>query len=151
MRIRPAQRSDVPAIVALLAADQIGARREAATDPLPEAYYGAFDRIAADPGSHLMVAEVDGRVAGTFQLNFIPYLTQGGRDRAQIEAVRVADGARGAGIGTRMLEWAIEQARRHGCGTVQLTSNKERTEARRLYERLGFRATHEGFKLPLRP
>jgi hypothetical protein len=32
---------------------------------------------------------------------------------------------------------------------VQLTSNKQRKDAHRFYERLGFVASHEGFKLAL--
>ncbi len=44
---------------------------------------------------------------------------------------------------------AIEEARRRGCALVQLTSDKRRTDAHRFYERLGFVASHEGFKLAL--
>ena len=49
-----------------------------------------------------------------------------------------------------MIEWAIEVARGQGCGLVQLTSDKRRPDAVRFYESLGFTASHEGLKLPLR-
>ena len=56
---------------------------------------------------------------------------------------------RGSGLGTQLIEWAIESSRAQGCQLVQLTSDATRTEAHRFYERLGFEATHVGFKLPL--
>lgn len=68
---------------------------------------------------------------------------------AQIEAVRVAAGLRGQGLGAQLLRWAIEEARSRGCWRVQLTTNKLRKDAHRFYKRLGFQDTHEGMKLPL--
>jgi GNAT superfamily N-acetyltransferase len=144
---REARRADVPAIVALLADDVLGAERESGI--VDEAYLVAFDQIAADPGSRLIVAEADGQVAGTLQLNLLPGLSRHGMLRAQIEGVRVAAAQRGHGLGKAMIEWAIGQAREHGCGLVQLTSDKRRPDAIRFYESLGFAASHEGFKLSL--
>lgn len=142
---RAATEDDVPAIVALLADDPIGAGREGGTD----AYWTAFAEIAADPRNHLIVAEVDGEVAGTLQLTYIPGLSRMGAERAQIEGVRVAAGHRGKGLGRRMIDWAIGRARARGCRLVQLTSDKRRTDAIRFYESLGFEPTHEGMKLAL--
>lgn len=48
-----------------------------------------------------------------------------------------------------MITWAVEEARRAGCGLVQLTSDKRRTGAIRFYQSLGFEATHEGLKILL--
>jgi hypothetical protein len=45
-----------------------------------------------------------------------------------------------------MIRWAIDRCRSRGCAIVQLTSNKKRLDAHRLYERLGFMKSHEGFK-----
>ncbi|HEY1668816.1 MAG TPA: GNAT family N-acetyltransferase, partial [Trebonia sp.] len=84
---RDARREDVPAIVALLADDMLGAEREAAAD---EAYQAAFEQVESDPRSRLIVAEEDGQVAGTLQLNMLPGLSRRGMLRAQIEGVRVA-------------------------------------------------------------
>jgi GNAT superfamily N-acetyltransferase len=83
------------------------------------------------------------------QLTLLPGLSRHGMLRAQIEAVRVAAGQRGQGLGRAMIAWAIEQARGHGCGLVQLTSDKRRPDAIRFYEAMGFTASHEGLKLPL--
>lgn len=142
---RTAIKDDVPAIVALLADDAIGAGREGDID----AYWTAFAAIDADPRNHLIVADIDGEVAGTLQLTFIPGLSRKGTERAQIEAVRVSSAHRGRGLGHQMIEWAIGEARRRGCGLVQLTSDKRRADAIRFYESLDFEATHEGMKLPL--
>jgi GNAT superfamily N-acetyltransferase len=143
---RDARRADVPAIVALLADDVIGAGREGAVD---EAYWTAFERIEADPGNRLVVADLDGEVAGTLQLTVVPGMSRHGMPRAQIEAVRIAAGHRGRGLGRQMIGWAVAAARHDGCGLVQLTSDKRRGDAIRFYESLGFAATHEGLKLTL--
>jgi GNAT superfamily N-acetyltransferase len=144
---RDARREDVPAIVALLADDALGAQREAAG--ADEAYQAAFEQVESDPRSRLIVAEEDGQVAGTLQLNMLPGLSRRGTLRAQIEGVRVAAAYRGRGLGRAMIEWAIGVAREQGCGLVQLTSDKRRHDAVRFYESLGFTASHEGLKLPL--
>ncbi|AKH83431.1 GNAT family acetyltransferase [Streptomyces sp. CNQ-509] len=144
LAIRRATAADVPAIVAMLADDPLGATRESPGDPAP--YEDAFVRIDADPGQHLVVAERDGRVVGTVQLTVIPGLSRRGATRALIEAVRVHREERGGGLGTQLIEWAVEEARRRGCAVVQLTSDATRTDAHRFYERLGFAASHVGFK-----
>ena len=147
LTIRPATMADIPGIVAMYADDMLGAARE---DPgnLP-LYEAAFARLAAHPDEHLLVAERDGRLVGTMQLTITGGLSHRGMLRAQIEAVRVAAAARGGGIGSIMIRWAIDEARRQGCGMVQLTSNRQRTDAARFYERLGFEPSHTGFKLML--
>ena len=147
--IRRATRSDLPAIVHLLADDPLGAAREADVSPLPGTYFTAFEAIDADPNQELVVVEAEGRVIAVLQLTFIPYLTYQGSWRALIEGVRVAADRRSSGIGRRLIGWCIERARQRGCRMVQLTSNKSRADAIRFYESLGFVASHEGFKLNL--
>jgi GNAT superfamily N-acetyltransferase len=150
VELREARKSDVPAIVALIAADQLGATRDGVRDDSDRAAYEqAFRAIDADPAHLLLVAESDGQVVGTMQLSFLPGLARRGALRAQIEAVRVAESTRGSGLGAGMMTWAIDEARRRGCALVQLTSDKSRTDAHRFYERLGFVASHEGMKLRL--
>jgi GNAT superfamily N-acetyltransferase len=147
--IRRATEGDLPAIVAMLADDPLGAAREDPSLPLAPGYLAAFAAIAADPNQFLAVAERDGAVIGTMQLSFLPGLSHQGAWRGQIEAVRVAAAARGTGLGQRMIEWAIAQCRARGCNMVQLTTDKSRKDAHRFYDRLGFRASHEGYKLKL--
>ncbi|MFJ3335500.1 GNAT family N-acetyltransferase [Streptomyces sp. NPDC086766] len=145
--IRAAATDDVPALVALLADDPLGAQRESPDDLAP--YFAALERLSADPNQHLVVAVREGRVVGTLQLSIIPGLSRRGSTRSIIEAVRVHAHERGSGLGTRLIEWAIDASRRQGCRLVQLTSDTTRTDAHRFYERLGFQASHVGFKLQL--
>jgi GNAT superfamily N-acetyltransferase len=148
--LRRAREQDVPAIVDLIAADQLGATRDGVRTPEDlDSYQRAFRAIDADPAHLLVVAESGGDIVGTMQLSFLPGLARRGALRAQIEAVRVADSERGRGLGAAMLSWAIGEARRRGCALVQLTTDKSRTSAHRFYERLGFVASHEGMKLRL--
>jgi len=149
VRIRPATREDVPTIVRLLADDPLGATRERYGDPLPDAYWAAWGAIEADPNQLVIVAELVGAVVGVLQLSCIPGLTRLGMWRAQIEGVRIDRTRRGAGIGEILVTWAIGEARRRGCGLIQLTTDKSRPDAHRFYERLGFVASHEGMKLTL--
>ena len=144
--IRRAVRTDVPLIVAMLADDFLGARREAYADPLPEFYYRAFEAIESDPATELVVAELEGQVVGTLQLFFLPSLSFQGGTRAQVESVRVAAGRRGQGIGSQMMHWAIQRARSRGCRMLQLTTHGERKDAHRFYEKLGFTANYVGMK-----
>ena len=149
--IRPAVRADLPHIVRLLADDQLGSEREQGSTPLPDSYYTAFQAIHDDINNELVVVELNGKIVGVLQLTFIPYITHQGSWRALIEGVRVDSSMRSAGIGRRLVSWAIERAASRGCNLVQLTSNKERNDAIRFYKSLGFIASHEGFKLYLRP
>ncbi|MER5400422.1 GNAT family N-acetyltransferase [Streptomyces sp. NPDC002599] len=147
LEIRAADADDVPAIVAMLADDPLGARRESPDDLSP--YLDALERLRRDPNQHLVVAVRDGRVVGTLQLTVIPGLSHRGATRSVIEAVRIHADERGSGLGTKLIEWAVAESRRQDCRLVQLTSDASRTDAHRFYERLGFKASHVGFKLPL--
>jgi GNAT superfamily N-acetyltransferase len=148
VELRRAIAADIPALVALLADDPLGATRETADGDLTP-YRRAFALLDADP-AHVVVAAVDGNtLVGTLQLTFLPGLARRGALRAQIEAVRVAAGARSRGLGAAMIGWAVEEARSRGCGLVQLTTDKSRADAHRFYAGLGFIASHEGMKLQL--
>jgi GNAT superfamily N-acetyltransferase len=154
-RLRRAGPGDVPAIVALLAADQLGAARDAGAEDDLAPYRRAFAAIDADPAQLLVVAtefgatQPAGPVVATMQLTFIPGLARRGALRGQVEAVRVHEAHRGRGLGEAMLSWAIEESRRRGCALVQLTTDKRRARAHTFYRRLGFVASHEGMKLHL--
>jgi ribosomal protein S18 acetylase RimI-like enzyme len=146
---RTATAADLPAIVRLLADDELGRTRERVADPLPQPYLDAFARSEAQEGNRHIVGEVGGEVIACLQLLILPGLARFGALRAQLEGIRVSSAHRGQGIGTRLLRYAIEEARCEGCRLVQLTSDAQRPEAHRLYERLGFHATHVGMKLRL--
>ncbi|MDH6608755.1 GNAT superfamily N-acetyltransferase [Streptomyces sp. SAI-208] len=147
LEIRHATADDIPAIVGMLADDPLGAQRESPDDLAP--YLAALERLSSDPNQHLVVATREDRVVGTLQLTVVPGLSRRGATRSIIEGVRIHADERGSGLGSRLIEWAIEESRRQNCRLVQLTSDNTRTDAHRFYERLGFTASHVGFKLAL--
>ncbi|MDQ0762230.1 GNAT family N-acetyltransferase [Streptomyces canus] len=147
LEIRPATLDDLSAIVGMLTDDPLGVQRESPDDLAP--YVSALERLSTDPNQHLVVATREGRVVGTLQLTVVPGLSRRGATRSITEGVRIHADERGSGLGTRLIEWAIEESRRQNCQLVQLTSDNTRPDAHRFYERLGFTASHVGFKLAL--
>lgn len=144
-----ATRLDVPKLVTLLADDILGATREASGSNNLTRYEAAFAEIDADPNQYLCAVREGDELVGTFQLTFIAGLSRNGSTRGLIEAVRVSADHRGKRIGEAMFEWAIDKCRERGCTILQLTTDKSRTDAHRFYGRLGFEASHIGYKLML--
>ncbi|WFU73807.1 GNAT family N-acetyltransferase [Bradyrhizobium sp. CB2312] len=142
--IRPARREDVAAIVAMLADDHLGRGRERVEDPLPAAYYAAFDRVERDPNLTLVVAESEGRVVGCLQLAVLGGISSQGGVRGLLEDVRVAADCRSRGIGEQLVQWAVAEAKARGCKLVELLTHQTRVDAQRFYKRLGFTASHVG-------
>ncbi len=149
IEIREAAEADLPALIALFAADAIGGHGDTTDDAAMPLYRAAFKAIAASPNDRLHVAVLGGEIVGTFQTTLVTSLTGRGGRNMVIEAVQTREDMRGRGIGAAMIEHAIAEARRLGCRKVQLTSNMARTDAHRFYERLGFSKSHAGFKLTL--
>jgi ribosomal protein S18 acetylase RimI-like enzyme len=124
---RSATLDDVPAVVALLARDELGQHREDASLPLRAEYVRAFAAMERQLDDRVLLA-VDGEdVVGCLQLTLLPGLSRLGALRAQIEGVRVSASHRRRGVGARLMAEAIA-----------------------FYERLGFEASHVGLKLRLR-
>lgn len=163
LMIRRALFADLEQIVRIYMADDMGGHGDSWDEVRRPAYEQAMRAILASPVNRLYVVVSDaalvdttrgltaggGKVVGTFQLTLTPGLVGGGRTRATMESVHVLPDRRGGGIGARMVDHAINEARAAGAGSLQLTSNKKRLDAHRFYERLGFAKSHEGFKLPL--
>ncbi len=143
MIIRDARRADVPRIVALLADDPLGATREGAE---MAAYLAAFDEIEANVMQQMIVVEEAGAIIGCCQVTILPGLSRGGARRALVEAVRVAASRRSQGIGARLMAECELRARDAGATMLQLTTDKSRQRAHEFYERLGFVASHVGYK-----
>ena len=146
---RKAKLDDLKEIVSLLTDDKLGRSREQASDEVAQNYIDAFVKIDSDPNQYLVVFENDAEIIGTIHLTLMPSLTFAGSTRLQIEAVRVHSSVRGQNIGRYMIEFAITWSKKHGAKIFQLTTNKERPDALRFYEKLGFKVTHEGMKLYL--
>jgi GNAT superfamily N-acetyltransferase len=157
--VREATIEDLPVIIRMLAADAIRAGASDAlvddypadSGPLAPEYVSAFEEITADPNVLLLVGVLGDEVVATCQVTFLRHLIYRGPLFAQVESVRTVTHLRGQGIGRTLMEWVIEEARRRGAMRVQLTSNLQRTDAHRFYERLGFVGSHLGMKLSLDP
>ena len=146
---RRAVLADLPAIVALLADDHLGAGREDPRLPLDPGYLAGFEAVDRDPNQLLAVAQHGDAVVGTLLITFLPGVQRKGGWRGQIEAVRIAAPLRGGGLGAQMMAWAEDQCRARGCHVVQLTSDNSRGGAHRFYARIGYAQSHAGFKKPL--
>lgn len=150
MLFRYAVISDLPAIVRMLADDELGSMREKYQEPLPESYFAAFEKIDSDPNYELLVAETNGEVIGTLQLIFLLSISFQGGLRSQVESVRVDKRFQNQKIGSLLMEHAIQIAKARGAHVMQLTTHNTREDAHRFYERLGFRSSHLGMKLNLK-
>jgi len=143
---RHATPEDLPFIVGLIVEDAVVATNDSVADANHADYAAALRAIDADPNQEMFVVEDAGKPIGCFQLSYLPGLMRRGMWRGMIEVVHVSESERNRGYGSQMMRWALERCRERGCGMVQLTSNKKRTDAHRFYERLGFSRSHEGFK-----
>jgi N-acetylglutamate synthase-like GNAT family acetyltransferase len=146
--IRRARRDDVGAIVRMLADDPLGSARERLEDPLPPSYLQAFEALEHASHIQLVVAEdEDGAVIGCLQLCILPGLSSQGASRGLIEDVRVATHCRSRGVGEKIVQWAVAEARAKGCKLVELLTHNSRVDAQRFYVRLGFAPSHVGMTL----
>jgi N-acetylglutamate synthase-like GNAT family acetyltransferase len=146
--IRRARRDDVGVIVAMLADDPLGSARERLEDPLPASYFRAFEVLEHASHIQLVVAEDEnGAVIGCLQLCILPGLSSQGASRGLIEDVRVATHCRSRGVGEKIVQWAVAEARAKGCALVELLTHNTRADAQRFYARLGFQPSHVGMTL----
>jgi GNAT superfamily N-acetyltransferase len=146
--IRRATRRDIPSLLRLYGTTPTPDDDEPAT-LLPGEADAIFDRIDADANQALLVAECDLRVIGTLVLVVVQNLAHRGQPWAVVENVAVHESVRGQGIGTLLLEEAVRRARGARCYKLVLSAHQSRTEAHRLYRKLGLQQTHLGFELLL--
>lgn len=143
---REARRDEVAAVLALLRDDPLGQGRET-IDPAP--YLAAFDAMRAESANRLILGLIEDQPVACYQLTCISGLSLTAARRAQIEGVRVRADLRGQGIGAALIRDAETRARAAGCTLLQFTTNRSRTDAHRFYDRLGFTASHIGYKKSL--
>jgi GNAT superfamily N-acetyltransferase len=60
---------------------------------------------------------------------------------ALITALIVSENARGQGVGLRLVDRAVDTARRWGCTRLLVTTHVRRADAHAFYERIGFELT----------
>jgi ribosomal protein S18 acetylase RimI-like enzyme len=147
LTFRKAQLADLPDIIEMLADDFLGKSREEFLNPLPDFYLKAFEEINQSSENFLLVVDTKEKsVVATMQMTFTSHLVRQASKRLTIEALRVHKNFRSQKIGEAMMNFAISEAKKRGCKIVQFTTDKERGDAHRFYEKLGFQATHLGFK-----
>ena len=146
MIIRKATKSDLEQIVNLLRDDDLGSTREDSLGESKASYQSAFQSILTSEYFDFFVMEESETLIGCYQIMYLPHVSFKGTKRAQVESVRIQKTHRGKGLGAKLMEHAIDQAKKMGCGIFQLTSNKDRIEAGQFYRRLGMEPTHNGYK-----
>jgi GNAT superfamily N-acetyltransferase len=144
LAVRVARAEDLADILALQRADSMHSFDE--PGEVTGRQRAAFEEISTDPNQDLLVGEVGGRVVATAQVTWMRMLAADGGLYCQVEAVRTAADLRGRGIGAALMAHVEDEARRRGATRIQLTSNRQRTDAHRFYERLGYESTHVGMK-----
>lgn len=143
--LRKATAQDLDHIIDLLQNDALGAKRERIAQQ-NHRYQEAMQQILESKNNDIWLLCLGNEIIGCAQLTFIPNLTYTGGLRAQIEGVRISQEQRGKGFGKILIEHLIEQARLRNAVLVQLTTDKQRPESIDFYKKLGFNASHEGFK-----
>jgi len=146
---RKAIRADLPAIIALHEADEVGGHGDAWTPENIPAYEMAMDALLADPGEHLFVAEEQGAVIGSMIATVLVELTGRGRPHILFRSIQIAPTHRSRGIGAAMMAYVEEESRQGGAVIAELTSSIKRKDAHRFYDRLGYAQSHLGFKKKL--
>jgi GNAT superfamily N-acetyltransferase len=131
--IRKATRTDLPALVQLLA-EMDGER------PLPMAQAERiYTEMSRYPSYSSYLAIIDGQPVGTFTLLVFVSLVHDGAPEAVIDGVVVSPSWRGRGVGTALMVEAMRVAQEEGCYKLMLSSNSKRQDAHRFYRALGFR------------
>ena len=135
MQITPANTSDIPALCDLLG---ILFSQEADFNPNHEAQSRGLERIISSPETGLIVvARQDNQIIGMVNLLFTISTALGDRV-ALLEDMVVSPNARGSGVGSRLLEQAIQFARLNGCKRITLLTDSTNESAQRFYQKHGF-------------
>jgi ribosomal protein S18 acetylase RimI-like enzyme len=139
--IRPATDADVPALLDLYA------ELHPDDPPVPaDVASEVWPRIAAQAGRTVLVAELDGVIAGTVDCTILPNLTRGARPFALVENMVVGTAHRRSGVGRLLVDAVLDLAGSTRCYKVQLLSRSSRVDAHAFYESCGFRATAQGYR-----
>jgi GNAT superfamily N-acetyltransferase len=133
--IRPAEVGDADAVFAL-------ARALAITFPVDRTGFDrGFDAVAATPGAHLLVAEIDGEVVG-YLLGFVHPTFYANGPVAWVEELAVDEAVRRRGVGARLMAAFEDRACAGGARLVALAT----TRAAAFYTAIGYTRRAEYFR-----
>jgi len=144
--VRKADLGDLDAVLRVLA---LGGSGGLTPQPPSELELRTWDRMMRSAELTVYLSESDAEAIGTAALMTMPHVTYKCAPTAFIEAVVVVPGYRRKGVATQLMRRVLSDARLEGCNKVQLLSHKRHAAdgAHRLYEKLGFEAEAEGFRL----
>lgn len=141
--IRQAREEDVSHILDLYREGEIG-YEDAFTPAEARTHLAVFRQY---PDYRVFVAELNGEVAGTYELLIMDNLAKRGRKSAIVEDVAVADKHRGCGIGKAMMQHAMQLAKHARCYKIVLSSNSQRAGAHAFYQAQGFQKHGYSFRV----
>ncbi len=147
MLIRKAKIKDLEEIIKLLCDDGIARDRESSSKKYKQKYLSVFLELLESSYFDIFVMEKNNEIIGFYQIMYLPHISFKGSKRGQVESVRIRSDFRRNGFGTKLMQHAMEVAKKNGCSILQLTSNKKRKETEKFYKKLGFDPTHLGYKL----
>lgn len=139
LTVREATTEDLPSVLALHGQPALDNGNILPLDKAQE----IFDRFSAYPDYTLYVVEQGGRMVATFALLIMDNLGHLGAPSGVVEDVVVAADCQGGGIGTAMMQFAVDRCREKGCYKLTLSSNMKRERAHAFYEGIGF--TRHGY------
>jgi GNAT superfamily N-acetyltransferase len=114
--------------------------------PEEETLERLWNEILNDPKLRYFVAEVEGQLVASCTLAIIPNLTRGARPYGVIENVVTHASYRRQGIGTQLLQHALQTAWAQKCYKVMLLTGSKQEATLHFYERAGFqRGVKTGF------
>lgn len=141
--IREAEKRDLPGVLALYAQPDLDDGKVLPTIDAER----IFDRFARYPDYTLYVAELEGRIVGTFALLIMDNLGHLGAPSAVVEDVAVGPLLHSRGVGRAMMAFAMERAKEKHCYKIVLSSNAKRERAHAFYENIGFERHGYSFRV----
>lgn len=145
LKIRQAEETDLDEVLRLYAQPDFDNGHILPIEEARALYRRFFDY----PDYKIYLAEIDGRVIGSFALLVMFNLGHCGAPSAIIEDVVVDPDMQGRGFGRDMMQVAINMAREKKCYKLVLSSNARRTRAHAFYENLGFQRHGVSFHITL--
>ncbi|HEY9160129.1 MAG TPA: GNAT family N-acetyltransferase [Desulfomonilia bacterium] len=134
--IREADPGDIEDICRLLA---LLFEQEVEFEPDYEMQKRGVSEIVSDPHKGLfLVIEESGCITGCVSLLFLVSTALGGKT-AILEDMIIEPGARCRGLGSRLLDKAIDCAREKGCLRITVLTDKNNESAQKLYEKSSFK------------
>ncbi|MFN8769612.1 MAG: GNAT family N-acetyltransferase [Neisseriaceae bacterium] len=147
LELRKANIDDLKDIVTLIHDDILGKDRE--RPELLNQYNSIFEKILKSDNQQYFVVQYSNEIIGCFELTILYALSITSSIRLEVENVRVHSKYRSCGIGKWMFSEITKFAQENNCSIIQLTSNKIRKDAHKFYTSIGYKNSHEGFKLYL--